>query len=76
MRRTFLTDEQVEAEIARLNSSEEVQLARKEIRLKLRRRNYMYQLRSMENRGKKLKEEGITMENMESRLFGDELEEI
>lgn len=75
MAKDLWTDEQVEVEIARLNASEEVQLARKETRLKLKRRSYMYQLRSMENRGKKLKEEGITMENMEEKLFGTVVED-
>jgi hypothetical protein len=30
----------------------------------------MYQLRNMEKRGKQLKSDGITMENMEEMLFG------
>ena len=42
-----LTDEQVEAEIARLNASEAVKLARHEQRLKNRRRQYLYNLRLM-----------------------------
>lgn len=37
----LMTDEQVEAEIDRLNASEDVQLARKEQRLKYKRRQYM-----------------------------------
>ena len=45
MKRDFLTDEQVEMEIERLRNSERVKLANKEIRIKLRRRKYMYQLR-------------------------------
>ena len=72
----FMTDEQVEMEIARLNASEEVQLARKETSIKLRRRKYMYQLRYMEKRGEQLKKQGITLENMESVLFGEEECEI
>lgn len=75
MARDLLTDEQVEMEIARLLDSEEVQLAKKEAGIKYRRRQYMYQLRSMEKRGKQLKAEGITMENMEARLFGDSAED-
>lgn len=75
MARDLFTDEQVEMEIARLLDSEEVQLAKKEANIKYRRRQYMYQLRSMEKRGKQLKAEGITMENMEARLFGDSAEE-
>nr|DAL88880.1 MAG TPA: hypothetical protein [Caudoviricetes sp.] len=63
MAKEFLTDEQVEIEIARLLASEDVLLAKKEARIKLRRRQYMYSLRSMENIG--------------SKLFGEEeMEEI
>lgn len=65
------TDEQVEAEIARLNASEFVKLARKEQQIKYRRRQQMWNLQYMEARGKQLASEGITNENMEARLFGD-----
>lgn len=71
MAKDFLTDEQVEMEIERLLHSEEVQLAKKETRIKLRRRQYMYGLRVMEKRGKQLKADGITLENIEEKLFGD-----
>ena len=70
MQKDFLTDEQVEMEIERLNNSEEVQLAKKEQRIKYRRRQYLYQLRNYEKRGKKLKKDGVTLENMEDVLFG------
>lgn len=77
MKQELLTDEQVEVEIARLLASEDVLLAKKEARIKLRRRQYMYNLRTLEKRGKQLREDGITMENMEHRLFSDmELEEF
>lgn len=69
------TDEQVEAEIARLKSSEFVKLAQKEQQIKTRRRQYMWTLQSMEARGKRLASEGITRENMEARLFGDSQED-
>ena len=65
------TDEQVEAEIARLKESEFVKLARKEQQIKYRRRQTMWTLQYMEARGKQLASEGITPENMEVRLFGD-----
>lgn len=71
MAKDFLTDEQVEIEIARLLESEEVQLAKKEIRIKYKRRQYMYQLRNMEKRGKQLIKEGLTLENIESVMCGD-----
>lgn len=72
----FLTDEQVEMEIERLTNSEEVQLARKEQRIKYKRRQYLYQLRNMEKRGKQLMADGITMNNMEIMLFGEEGGEV
>ena len=70
MAKDFMTDEQVELEISRLLRSDAVQLAKKEIRIKYKRRQYMYQLRNMEKRGKQLKADGITMENIESELYG------
>lgn len=71
MSREFLTDEQVEIEIERLLNSENVILAKKEIRIKNKRRQYMYSLRTMEKRGKELAKQGITLENIEEELFGD-----
>lgn len=55
----FLTDEMVEEEIARLTESPYVKLARAEQRIKYRRRQYLYQLRDLEKRGKKLESEGF-----------------
>lgn len=69
------TDEQVEAEITRLNASPFVKLAQKEKQIKTRRRQYMWTLQYMEARGKQLASEGITPENMEARLFGDTVED-
>ena len=57
-----LTDEQVEQEIERLRESPLVALARREARLKYRRRQYLYQLRDLEKKGKALEKAGITME--------------
>ena len=74
MRRENLTDEQVELEIERLLKSEDVKLAKKETRIKLKRRQYMYQLRCMEKRGKELAELGVTLDNMEEMLFGENSE--
>lgn len=71
MAKDLLTDEQVEMEIERLLHSNEVLLAKKEIRIKNKRRQYMYQLRSMEKRGKQLAADGITLKNIEKRLFGE-----
>ena len=61
-----LTDEQVEAEIARLNASEAVALARHEQRLKYRRRQYLYQLRDYEKKGNALIEAGMTREVLDA----------
>lgn len=71
MAKEILTDEQVELEIERLLHSDAVKLAKKETRIKLRRRQYMYGLRTMEKRGKQLAKEGYTLENIEKRMFGD-----
>ena len=65
------TDEQVDAEIERLNQSEYVKLARKEKQIRTRRRQYMWTLQYMESRGKQLASEGITFDNIEERLFGE-----
>ena len=68
------TDDQVEAEIARLEGSEFVKLARKENQIKYRRRQYMWNLQGMEARGKHLASNGVTFENIEETLFGAEPE--
>ena len=62
----FLTDEQVEKEIERLQKSELVKLARKEERIRYRRRQYLYALRGYEKKGKELAKAGITMEMLET----------
>lgn len=61
----YLTDEQVEKEIERLQGSPLVALARKEQRIRYRRRQYLYSLRNYEKKGKELKKAGITMEILE-----------
>ena len=55
----WLSDEMVEEEIARLTQSPYVRLARAEQRIKYKRRQYLYQLRDLEKRGKKLESEGF-----------------
>lgn len=62
MAKGFLTDEQVEKEIARLTKSPQVALARREQRLRYKRRQYLYQLRDLEKKGIALEKAGITME--------------
>ena len=66
MAREFLTDEQVEREIERLSASPLVALARREQRIKYRRRQYLYQLRDLEKRGKALEKAGITMDVLDN----------
>jgi hypothetical protein len=66
------TDDAVEAEIARLEESEFVKLARKEKQIKYRRKQYMWNMQYMEARGKQLASNGVTFENMEEVLFGED----
>ena len=61
-----LTDEQVEAEIERLKNSHFVKLAKKEEQIRLRRRQYLYCLRTYEKKGKELAKAGISIEMLES----------
>lgn len=72
----FLTDEAVEEEIARLQASPHVKLARKERQIRNRRRQYMYQLRQFEKRGRQLEAEGITMEILRQMAAETESEEV
>lgn len=62
---TFLTDEQVESEIARLTKTDAVKLARREQRVKYLRRQVLYSLRVLEKRGKQLMAQGVTMLDFE-----------
>ena len=62
MAKDFLTDDQVEEEIERLKKSPYVALARREQRLRYRRRQALYQLRDLEKKGIALQKAGITME--------------
>lgn len=71
----FLTDEQVEAEIQRLNASKYVALARKEQRMKYQRRQYLYTLRFLEKRGKELDADGQTLETLEAMAYGEDYAE-
>lgn len=74
MHNNWLTDEAVEAEIARLQQSDFVKLARKEMRLKYKRRQALYQLRNLDKRGKELAKAGITPENIEAMIVMAEAE--
>ena len=72
--KNFLTDEDVEREIARLNNSPAVKLAEKEIALKYQRRKRLYNLRCLEKRGIELASAGITFENIEAMFAEAERE--
>lgn len=60
------TDEMVEEEILRLQKSPLVKLARREEAIRNRRRQYMYQLRSLEKKGRALAAQGVTLEELEA----------
>jgi hypothetical protein len=60
------TDEMVEEEILRLQKSPLVRLARREEAIRNRRRQYMYQLRSLEKKGRALAAQGVTLEELEA----------
>lgn len=75
MKQDMLTDEQVEMEIKRLWASDAVKLAKKEQQIKYRRRQQLYQLRYMEKRGNQLMEQGVDLENIEYKLFGETCQE-
>lgn len=66
MAKTYLSDEQVEAEIEKLKKSDFVKLAKKEEQIRYRRRQYLYGLRQYEKKGKELAKAGITIEMLES----------
>lgn len=66
MSKVILTDEQVEKEIERLIDSPLVKLARKEMRIKYKRRQQLYSLRNLEKRGRELQKAGITLEILNS----------
>ena len=65
MAKEVMTDEAVEEEILRLQTSPHVKLARREEAIRNRRRQYMYQLRMYEKKGKALEAQGITLEELE-----------
>lgn len=65
-----MTDAEVEEEIKRLQSSPHVKLAKKEERIRYRRRQQMYTLRMYEKKGKELEAAGITMDKLNA-MDGD-----
>lgn len=73
MAKEVLTDSQVEQEIERLLNSPLVKLAKKEQQIRYKRRQYLYQLRNFEKKGRELQAAGITME-MLNGLDSEDLE--
>lgn len=71
---TMLTNDPFKEEIERLKASEHVRLARKEQRLKYKQRQFLYQLRNLEKRGKLLAAQGYTAENLEAMIAQAEAE--
>lgn len=65
MPREIMTDEMVEEEILRLQASPHVKLARRAEAIRYRRRQYMYQLRMYEKKGKALEAQGLSFEDLE-----------
>ncbi len=61
----WLSDEMVESEIERLKQSPYVKLAQAEQRIRYRRRQYLYSLRDLEKRGKKLEQDGFSLSEVE-----------
>ncbi len=75
MRSEWLTDDEVEKEIEKLQDSPLVKLARKEQRIRYKRRQYLYMLRNLEKKGKELQKAGITIEMLYNLEKGCEEEE-
>lgn len=65
MARKKLTDEEVEQEIAELQNSPYVKLAKKEQRIRYRRRQFLYGLRDLEKKGRALANAGVTLESLD-----------
>lgn len=65
MARKKLTDEEVEQEIAELQKSPYVKLAKKEQRIRYRRRQFLYGLRDLEKKGRALANAGVTLESLD-----------
>lgn len=54
--KNWLSEEQVEQEIAKLKEDPDVRLARAEVRIRYKRRQYLYQLRDLKKRGQSIRE--------------------
>lgn len=80
MAKLDLKDEEVKVEIIRLRQSEYVKLAQKEEKIKKEHRNRIYRVQFMEKlqyleyKGKRLAEQGYTLDNIAERM-GEENDE-
>jgi hypothetical protein len=70
MARRPTPEELIDSEIERLKKTDAVKLAQKEQRLLHRKRKYLADLRWLEKRGKKLMDEGWTLDTIDL-LFKD-----
>ena len=73
--RTVTTNEAdaaMEAEIANLRADEYVRLAKRYVYARTRRKQYLYQLRYLQKKGRELAELGVTMENLDEMLCSSE----
>ena len=73
--RTVTTNEAdaaIEAEIAHLRADEYVRLAKRYEYARNRRKQYLYQLRSFQKKGRELAALGVTMENLDEMLCSSE----
>ena len=69
--RTVTTNEAdaaIEAEIAHLRADEYVRLAKRYEYARTRRKQYLYQLRYYQKKGRELADLGVTMENLDEML--------
>ena len=64
MRQDYIPDNKLDDEIARLSADPDVLLARAEQRIRYRKRQYLYTLRSLAKRGAELRKQGITHETL------------
>ena len=74
MPKGYLSDAQVEREIARLLASPHVKLARMEEQLRQQRRRLLGELQQLERKGKKLEAAGFTLDMLEDD-YGADFEE-
>ena len=70
-----MTIEEREKEIAELQSSRYVTLAKKEYNYRHRREQYLYNLRSLDKKGRELAASGLTLEELDKAMGKMDYEE-